>query len=73
MSNAFPEMVKELLLEHDPGKYFFVNQGMLTIDGVDDAQEMRDTKKAFDILLFSPVRKIIVKLNYACIYLKKYI
>jgi myosin heavy subunit len=56
MSNAFPEMVKELLLEQDPGKYFFVNQGMLTIDGVDDAQEMRDTKKAFDILLFTPVR-----------------
>ena len=56
MSNAFPDMVKDLLLEQDPGKYFFVNQGMLTIDGVDDAQEMRDTKKAFDILLFTQVK-----------------
>ena len=56
MSNAFPDMVKDLLLEQDPGKYFFVNQGMLTIDGLDDAQEMRDTKKAFDILLFTQVR-----------------
>jgi len=56
MSSAFPQMVKDLLLEPDPSKYFFINQGMLTIDGVDDAQEMRDTKKAFDILLFSPVK-----------------
>ena len=49
-------MVEELLLEQNPGKYFFVNQGMLTIDGLDDAQEMRDTKKAFDILLFTQVK-----------------
>ena len=41
------------MLEPDAGKYFFVNQGMLTIDRVDDAQEMRDTKKAFDILMFT--------------------
>ena len=56
MSNAFPELVTDLLLEQNPGKYFFVNQGMLTIDGVDDAQEMKDTKKAFDILLFTQVK-----------------
>ena len=68
MSNAFPEMVKELLLEQDPGKYFFVNQGMLTIDGLDDAQEMRDTKKAFDILLFTQVKFIIL----IRIFLKKH-
>ena len=43
------------MLEPDAGKYFFVNQGKLTIDKVDDAQEMRDTKKAFDILLFTQV------------------
>jgi hypothetical protein len=30
---------------------------MLTIDGIDDAAEMRDTKKAFDILNFSQVKK----------------
>jgi hypothetical protein len=28
---------------------------MLTIDKVDDEQEMKDTKKAFDILLFTEV------------------
>ena len=62
MSNAFPDMVKDLLLEQDPGKYFFVNQGMLTIDGVDDAQEMRDTKKAFDILLFTQVNNFLIRI-----------
>ena len=46
---------EEIMLEPDASKYFFINQGKLTIDKVDDAQEMRDTKKAFDILLFTQV------------------
>ncbi len=41
------------MLEPDASKYFFINQGMLTIDKVDDVQEMKDTKKAFDILMFT--------------------
>merc|ERR1712127_1027334 len=52
-STAFPEMSKEIMLEPDASKYFFINQGMLTIDRLDDAQEMKDTKKAFDILMFT--------------------
>ena len=43
------------MLEPDASKYFFINQGMLTIDKLDDASEMRDTKKAFDILMFTQV------------------
>jgi hypothetical protein len=43
------------LIEHDAGLYAFINQGMLKIDNVDDEQEMKDTKKAFDILLFTEV------------------
>ena len=43
------------MLEPDAGKYFFINQGKLTIDRVDDAQEMRDTKTAFDVLQFTQV------------------
>ena len=49
---------KDLLLEHDAGLYAFVNQGMLTINGVDDEQEMRDTQKAFDILLFTKEQQL---------------
>ena len=58
-SKAFPEMVKnELFLEHDPGLYNFINQGMLTIDRVDDVQEMKDTQRAMDILLFTPAQQL---------------
>merc|ERR1712127_362467 len=52
-SKAFPEMSKEIMLEPNAGKYFYINQGMLTIDRLDDAQEMKDTKTAFDILMFT--------------------
>ncbi len=48
----FPE---ECLIVNDPGKYHYVAQGMLTIDNVDDAEEMRITDEAFDILGFNKV------------------
>jgi myosin heavy subunit len=44
------------LIEPDPKQYFFIAQGMLTIDNVDDAEEMRMTDEAFTILNFTPVR-----------------
>ena len=59
LSGAYPELIKQLLLEQDAGKYFHINQGMLTIDGIDDVSEMKDTQKAFDILGFSKVRFIL--------------
>merc|ERR1712127_1159203 len=52
-STGIPELTKEILLEMDAGKYFFINQGMLKIDKIDDVEEMKDTKKAFDILMFT--------------------
>ena len=54
-SNAFPEYHKILLLEPNPALYFFIAQGMLTIDNLDDASEFRDTDKAFDTLGFTKV------------------
>ena len=47
---------EECLIGNDPGKYHYVAQGMLTIDNVDDADEMRITDEAFDVLGFTPVR-----------------
>ncbi len=44
------------MLEPEPKNYFFIAQGMLTIDNVDDAEEMRLTDEAFDTLGFSRVR-----------------
>ncbi|KAL5969171.1 Myosin heavy chain striated muscle [Taenia solium] len=43
----------KLLVSADPALYSFINQGELTIDGVDDAEEMKITDEAIDILGFS--------------------
>ncbi|UJR25222.1 hypothetical protein I4U23_006574 [Adineta vaga] len=57
-SNAFPEYHKECLIGNDPGKYHYVAQGMLTIDNVDDAEEMKLTDEAFDVLGFNKEEKM---------------
>ena len=51
----FHNSLEECLIEPDPSKYFYVSQGMLTIDGVDDAEEMRLTDEAMDVLGFTKV------------------
>ena len=43
------------MVEADPKLYFFIAQGMTVIDNVDDAEEMKMTDEAFDILNFKPV------------------
>ncbi len=48
----FPE---DCLIGGDPSKYFYVAQGMLTIDGIDDAEEMKATDDAMNILGFTAV------------------
>ncbi len=48
---------EELLVEADPKLYFFIAQGMISIDNVDDQEEMRLTDEAFDILGFTQVLK----------------
>jgi myosin heavy subunit len=53
---CFINFLADLLLEADPKKYFFIAQGMLTIDNVDDAEEMRMTDEAFDTLGFTNVK-----------------
>lgn len=55
------------LIEADVSKYFFANQGMLTIDGVDDCQEMKDTKKAFEILDFTEDQQLELFKNTAAV------
>lgn len=43
------------LIGTDASKYFYVAQGMLTIDGIDDTEEMKLTDEAMDILGFTQV------------------
>jgi myosin heavy chain 6/7 len=44
-----------MLVETNPKLYFFIAQGMTIIDNVDDAEEMRMTDEAFNILNFKQV------------------
>ena len=44
-----------MLCEPDPKLYHYVAQGMITIDNVDDAEEMKATDVAFDVLNFTAV------------------
>ena len=36
-------VVEKLLVKEDPGLYSFINQGCLTVDNMDDKEEMRLT------------------------------
>jgi myosin heavy subunit len=46
---------EECLLVNDPGKYHYISQGVLTVDNLDDGEEMKITDEAFDILGFTKV------------------
>jgi len=55
MTDAYPRYHELCALGEKPfpGDYFFINQGVLTVDKMDDAEEMRATDTAFDTLGFS--------------------
>merc|ERR1712212_1308288 len=55
MTDAYPKYHGMCLLGEKPfpGDYFFINQGVLTVDKMDDAEEMRATDTAFDTLGFT--------------------
>ncbi|XP_014661503.1 PREDICTED: myosin heavy chain, striated muscle-like isoform X2 [Priapulus caudatus] len=57
-SNAFPDLKAKILLNEPIGHYHFQSQGKTYIDGVDDAEEMRLTDEAFDILGFTDDEKL---------------
>ncbi|XP_050392436.1 myosin heavy chain, striated muscle isoform X1 [Patella vulgata] len=57
LSNAIPEITEKLLCSPDPALYNFVNQGAITVDNIDDNQEMKDTDVAFDVLGFTQEEK----------------
>ncbi len=46
------------MLESDAKKYNFINQGVVTIDNIDDSCEMKLTNEAFDILSFTKEEKL---------------
>lgn len=46
------------MVQPDPGLYSMINQGVLTVDGIDDCEEMKITDDAFDVLGFTPEEKL---------------
>ncbi len=48
-------ILEECLIVNDPSKYHYISQGVVTIDNVDDAEEMKITDDAFDVLGFTKV------------------
>ena len=59
MTDAYPKYWDMCLLGDKPfpGDYFYISQGVLTVAGMDDAEEMRATDTALDTLGFSQDQK----------------
>ncbi|XP_059935362.1 myosin-16 [Mesoplodon densirostris] len=58
LSNKKPELVESLLLVPNPKQYFWVSQGVTTVDNMDDGEELQVTDVAFDVLGFSSEEKV---------------
>ncbi|XP_071106369.1 myosin heavy chain, striated muscle-like [Haliotis cracherodii] len=58
LSNAVPDVIEKIVAQPDPGLYSFINQGVLTVNGIDDVEEMNTTHAAFDVLGFTPDEKV---------------
>merc|ERR1712136_427868 len=59
MTDAYPKYhsMCGLSAKPDPGAFYFISQGVLTVAGMNDAEEMRATDTAFDTLGFSQPEK----------------
>lgn len=55
---AIPENHEKLLVSPDAGLYSMINQGVLTVDGIDDVEEMKLCDAAFAVLGFTQEEKI---------------
>ncbi|XP_046579111.1 LOW QUALITY PROTEIN: myosin heavy chain, striated muscle-like [Haliotis rubra] len=57
LSNAVPSVLDTIVAKTDAGLYTFINQGVLTVNGIDDKEEMKMTDEAFDVLGFTAEEK----------------
>ena len=60
--NNFSE---KLLIQEDPGLYFFINQGCLTVDNMDDKEEMDlvDVSHSHRFIYLPHVHSIVIVTN----------
>ena len=57
MSDAVPDLKEKCFLTNDIKDYWYVSQGKLQVDGIDDKEDMQYADEAFDILGFSEEMK----------------
>uniref|UniRef100_A0A1I8A446 Myosin motor domain-containing protein n=1 Tax=Steinernema glaseri TaxID=37863 RepID=A0A1I8A446_9BILA len=57
MSGAIKGLREKLLLKKDIRQYSFVSQAEITIDGIDDKEEMTITDESFDVMHFTETEK----------------
>jgi len=58
LSGQMHSIIDKLLIQEDPALYSFINQGCLTVDGMDDKEEMDLVDKGFVVLGFSDEEKL---------------
>ncbi|XP_067673665.1 myosin heavy chain, striated muscle-like [Haliotis asinina] len=57
LTGAIPSVTEKILANPDAGLFTFINQGVLTVNGIDDVEEMKMTDTAFDVLGFNEDEK----------------
>merc|ERR1719188_2372426 len=66
MSDQVPDLKEKCLLSNDIRDYWYVAQGKLTVDSIDDKEDMMFADQAFDTLGFTQDEKYDVFKNTAC-------
>jgi len=66
MSDQVPDLKEKCLLSNDIRDYWYVSQGKLTVDSIDDKEDMQFANEAFDVLGFTQTEKYDVFKNTAC-------
>ncbi len=56
---SLPFTTEKLLVQPDPGLYHFINQGALTVDGIDDQEEM-DLADVCNNLMVAPLSSFVL-------------
>ncbi|OAF64848.1 Alpha isomyosin, partial [Intoshia linei] len=67
LSNRYPDYLEKLLLEPEPAKYRFINNGCLTAEGINDQEEMKNVNDAFRVLGFSEEEKFALYKSVAAV------
>ena len=66
MSDQVPDLKEKCLLSDNIRDYWYVSQGKVAVESIDDREDMLFADEAFDVLGFTPQEKYGVYQNTAC-------